>query len=130
MHHPNLESSEQSSDVDEKQAKHVDFAHSRFTKWFINFDENKLKPFLIYNYSETTVHTLRRMHTILNEDGAIMKGTQILDVVEKVGIEMIDIHSSDSFFKSSKGNDYPKEFQSRAKGDDYSSYSDSDFSGS
>ena len=56
--HPNEE-----KDLDETtrysvlyaQGKAVGWVHSRFVRWFMNFDEEKLRPFFIRNYTKTLV---------------------------------------------------------------------------
>lgn len=71
VQHPNLESSEQSSDEPEVPPGTVvstDFAHSKFVKWFSNFDERVIKPFLIHNYSEELIHVMHHMHDLFNHD--------------------------------------------------------------
>lgn len=71
IQHPNLESSEQSSEeapTAPGTSQVTDFAHSKFVKKFGEWDEKYIKPFLIFNYSPELIHVMHHMHELFNHD--------------------------------------------------------------
>ena len=43
------------------------FLDTRFVKWFVNFDEHKLRPFLIRNYTVENVMLQDAFNDLMNE---------------------------------------------------------------
>lgn len=43
------------------------FINTRFVKWFVNFDETKLRPFLIRNYTVENVLLQDIFNDLMNE---------------------------------------------------------------
>ena len=70
VEHPNLEASDDSEEDETyllgKQQN--DFAHSRFVKWFAKFDERRLRPFFIRNYTIEMVHSMHHMHELMTKN--------------------------------------------------------------
>jgi Sodium/hydrogen exchanger family len=44
------------------------FPNSRFAKWFANFDENSIRPFLIRNYTLEAVETMDQLNKIMTKN--------------------------------------------------------------
>lgn len=44
------------------------FTDSRFVKWFVNFDENKLRPFLIRNYTFENMVLQEAINEMITKD--------------------------------------------------------------
>lgn len=70
IQHPNLEPSEQSSEDQEKGKAEVPkkFSESKFVKWFVKFDQTKLRPFLIHNFNDELVNAMRAVDQVFNYD--------------------------------------------------------------
>jgi hypothetical protein len=50
------------------QGQAVGWVHSRFVRWFIQFDEEKLRPFFIKNYSLALIILEEEYQTLLKEN--------------------------------------------------------------
>lgn len=74
IHHPNLD--KDSSSETEKETYLLGkgdivgggFANSRFVRWFANFDEFKLRPFFIRNYSLQATHTVNHFNQLFTKN--------------------------------------------------------------
>ncbi len=47
--------------------KHGSFSDGCFAKWFVNFDEKRLRPFLIRNYSVENIILQDAFNEMINE---------------------------------------------------------------